>query len=200
MLISPDSLIIQCCIYLFIWIRDARARGKSLRMFRLEKLRGGPIIIVQSLFAYVCGTLMTGMSHGSFVFLCPSIDKRLCDAATIWLATRTILFRTYFIEGSTENTRVWSLLALTPAVLGVLVYTFSNFKAALLLARNDTGVLWASLSPFWIWTHNFLFVGAIVAWPASMIVSLLCRSSHNCVLSLSKLSTCRVIAAYNTGQ
>jgi hypothetical protein len=39
-------------------------------MFKLEKLQGGPIITVQSLYAYVCGALMTGMcSTVSLIFV-----------------------------------------------------------------------------------------------------------------------------------
>jgi hypothetical protein len=135
-----------------------------------------------------------------FVDLCKSIDNWLLDdAASILLGTRVILFRTYFVDSSNENARVWNLLALTPAVLGVLVYTFSNFKAALLLARNDTGVLWASLSPFWIWTHNFFFLGAIIAWLASILVSPTVSILAQ-MPSLTKRSNCRIVAAYNTSQ
>jgi hypothetical protein len=125
------SLIIQCCMYLFIWIRDARARGKSLQMFKLEKTQGGRIVTVQSLYAYVWGSLLTG----TFLALSSIVDKLLSNCishakAIILLASRVFLLKSYYLSGSSENAKVWNLFALTPAVLGVLVYAFSNIKAA----------------------------------------------------------------------
>jgi hypothetical protein len=74
--------------------------------------------------------------------------------------------------GSNEDSMVWSLFALIPAVLGVLAYTFSNLKAALSLAQKDTVPLWSSLSTTWVWVHNLFFLTAAAGWCCSTVANL----------------------------
>lgn len=53
-------LSMQCTVYLTIWVRDARRAGKSLNIFAIKKTRGGPLITVQALCAYILSNLLCG--------------------------------------------------------------------------------------------------------------------------------------------
>lgn len=71
-------LAFQCTLYLIIWVRDVRRAGKTLSIFQIKKTRGGPLVTVQALCAYILSNLLCGKQPSKIAaFMAGSTSRML---------------------------------------------------------------------------------------------------------------------------